>query len=251
MLLLSPDQSATLRSWFLPDHPGPLVGLHVINTGNGACFVDRWPDLRSAFIATRDNGSLVGQPDEAFLQNLRIEIEHYVDAAEPWQPALQATFPNLQIGDRVIFAGTTPRAEMPAGTRARRLGPADAYTIWGLGPETSWIAKTWGGPAGLAASGMAWGAFYDTRLVAVACSFFVGDRYEEIGVATEPAFRGQGLSTACTAGLCEDIAARGRLPSWTTSTDNVASIRVAEKLGFTYQRSGELYAIGLPLPTPS
>ena len=53
------------------------------------------------------------------------------------------------------------------------------------------------------------------------------------GVATEPGSRGQGLSTACAGAVCQDVRDRGRIPSWTTSPDNTASLRVAAKLGFT------------------
>ena len=65
---------------------------------------------------------------------------------------------------------------------------------------------------------------------------------------SEREFRGRGLSTACASALCGDIIARGHTPSWSTSTDNVASIRVAEKLGFTLQRHDLLYLVGVPFP---
>ncbi|MGH8908893.1 MAG: hypothetical protein ACRD0K_20970 [Egibacteraceae bacterium] len=70
---------------------------------------------------------------------------------------------------------------MPRDELVRRLEPADAYHVWGLCPDVSWISGTWGGPAGLAASGHAWGAFAEGRLVSVACTFFVGHLYEDIG----------------------------------------------------------------------
>ena len=80
-----------------------------------------------------------------------------------------------------------------AGDPAALDPAAVAGRLAGLGPETrSWIAATWGGPGGLAASGTGWGAFQGRRLVAVACPFFVGAGYEDLGVATEPGFRGSG-----------------------------------------------------------
>jgi predicted GNAT family acetyltransferase len=79
----------------------------------------------------------------------------------------------------------------------------------------------------------------------------MGERYEDLGVVTEPEFRGRGLSVACAGALCEDIQSRGHWPSWTTSPDNTASIRVAEKLGFSLQRRDILYAIGVPIPEPA
>ena len=81
------------------------------------------------------------------------------------------------------------------------------------------------------------------RLASLACSFFAGYQYEDIGVITATAFRGRGLSTACTTALCHDILERGRFPSWSTTPGNVGSRRVAEKLGFIHQRNDYLYVI--------
>jgi predicted GNAT family acetyltransferase len=95
---------------------------------------------------------------------------------------------------------------------------------------------------------MAWGAFVGERLVSVACIFFVGRQFEELGVVTEAEHRGRGLSLACAHGVCEEIRARGRRPSWTTSPDNAASKAVAERLGFSFRRRDVLYVAGIPIP---
>jgi predicted GNAT family acetyltransferase len=128
----------------------------------------------------------------------------------------------------------------------RRLDADDASHVARLSPSLAWIAATWGSPASLATSGYAWGAFVDQRLCSLACSFFVGERYEDVGVVTEAVVRGQGLSTACAAGLCGDILGRGRRPSWSTSLDNTASRRVAKRLGFVEQRRDRLLLSGGP-----
>jgi predicted GNAT family acetyltransferase len=103
----------------------------------------------------------------------------------------------------------------------------------------------------LATTGLAWGAFIKGRLASVACTFFLGDQYEEIGVVTEPEFRGRGLSVACSGALCLDIQRRGRYSSWTTSPDNTASLRVAQKLGFSLHHHDCLYVIGHDPPQPN
>jgi RimJ/RimL family protein N-acetyltransferase len=88
------------------------------------------------------------------------------------------------------------------------------------------------------------------RLVALACSFFMGHQFEDIGVVTEPEFRGRGFSTACAGALCQDIREQRRSPSWTTSPDNIGSLRVAEKLGFEYQYRSRLYVCHVAIPRP-
>ncbi len=244
MVPISREQLATLEHWFIPDRPGPLVGLHVIRTGSGTCLADRWPRPHALLVETGANYSLAGAPEALAPADLRGHIAGFVEAPPRFVPLLAAAYPGLLVWDRVVLALHGPLRPAPApGQVVRRLRPDDAGALDGLGAECRWVSRTWGGPAGLAASGMALGAFSRDRLVSVACVFFVGERYEEIGVATEPGFRRNGLSTACAGALCADILRRGRIPSWTTSRDNTASARVAEKLGFTRQRNDRLYVI--------
>jgi len=249
MLQITPRQMETLREWFVPDRPGPLAGLHVLQTGNGACFVDRWPAPRAVLVDAAGNYSLAGDPEALYRDDFKNRITGFVEAPERFAPLLQATFPNMSVWERMIFElKVKPSFSISAEQHIRRLVPADAFHLWGLSPEINWICHTWGGPAGLAASGYAWGAYLDDRLVSVACTFHAGERYEDIGVVTEKESRGLGLSVACAGKLCEDIQSRGRRPSWSTSPDNTASQRVAEKIGFSLQRRDILYVIGTPIP---
>ena len=104
----------------------------------------------------------------------------------------------------------------------------------------------WG--AGPGNSGYSWGTFVDGELAAVACTFFLGRSYEDVGVVTVPKFQRRGLSTACAAALCRDIRTRGHQPIWSTSPDNAASLRVAEKLGLRVDRQDVTYVIGIDIP---
>jgi len=268
MIPITVEQLATLRSWFVPDRPGPLVGLHVIQTGNGTCLADRWPDPRALLVESAGNYALTGDPRVLQPPDLRGRVAGFLEAPARFLPLLQAAFPGLLVWDRVVLAleapprppegsgepqgpegSGEPQGGAPVGRApVRRLAAGDADPLGRLGEEAAWIGRTWGGPAGLAAGGTGWGAFAGGRLVSVACSFFVGERHEDVGVATEPGFRGQGLSTACAGAVCEDIFRRGRTPSWTTSPDNAASLRVAAKLGFALQRRDRLYVIEAPIP---
>lgn len=254
MLSLSVEQSAELRGWFLPDRPGPLVGLHVLKTGHGMCLVDRWPAPRVVLVGTEGTCVLVGEPDVLAPGDLRAHIlVGSIEAPERFEGLLHAAFPVVNDWQRVVLDLSTRPAQVdpPVGVIVRILGPADAADIASLDPELAWIAGTWGGPVGLAAGGFAWGAFAHDRLVAVACSFFVGEHYEDIGVVTLAAYRRLGLSTACAGGLCRDIQSRGRRPSWTTPTDNRPGLRVAQKLGFVMQRRHRLHLIGQSAPVPA
>lgn len=250
MIQLTQEQLTTLHDWFMPERPGPLIGLHILQTGHGTIYADRWPQPRALFADTAGNCSLAGDPAALTPADLQ-ETAGMIEALPSFLPLLQEAFPDLRVWDRVIFSlPGEPQFTLPDDYEVRRLTAVDTPYLQALSSASSWIAKTWRGAAGLAASGMAWGAFGNGRLVAVACTFFLGKQYEDIGVATEPDHRGRGLSVACSGALCQEIRARGRTPSWTTSPDNIASIRVAQKLGFIHKRDGCLYISRMSIPEP-
>lgn len=249
MIQLTLEQIASLKNWFLPEQPGPLIGLHIIHTGHGHGWADRWPNPRALLLEAAHNYSFAGNPAALTPTDLKDLISGFVEAPDPFVPLLQETFPDTYEWARVMFElPGQPDFSWPDEFPIRRLQATDRIQLEGLSQETDWISKTWGGPAGLAASGMAWGAFAGTQLVSVACPFFVGERYEDIGVVTEVEYRGLGLSRACAGALCQDIIQRGRRPSWTTSLDNTASRRVAEKLGFNFHRHDRLFLVGIDIP---
>ena len=251
MRLLDPQQRETLAARFGPERPGPQVGLHVLRTGHGACFADRWPDPRVLLSACGGNYSLTGDPGALDRDGLEDRISGLLDAPAEFEPLLRDTDPCLQHWPRRILDLEGPGLGRPdpAGVQ-RRLGPEDVHHVFGLTSDNGWISATWGGPYALCAGRVAWGAFVDDRLVSLAVPFYVGDRYEDIGVVTEPGFRGNGLSAACAGSLVADVLARGRRPSWSTSPDNLASLRVAEKLGFVLAREDQLYVIRAEIPEP-
>jgi hypothetical protein len=252
MIPITPEQLTTLRPWFVPERPGPLIAAHIMQTGNGSSVVDRWPGPRVVLVETGGNYSLAGDASAISADDVRPHLQGFVEAPESFAPLLEAAFPGLKRWQRVVYEQPQPpvASEPPADSRIviRRLEPADSALVHGLSEDVAWIGKTWGGPEGLCASGTAWGAFVDGELGSVACPFFQGQSYEDIGVVTEARFRGLGLSPACAREVCRDIWSRGRRPSWTTSPDNTGSVRVAEKLGFVLQRRDVLYAAGVEIP---
>ena len=161
----------------------------------------------------------------------------------------RSTFPGLKTWPRVVYVleGTAKLIDVD-GILIRPLSAIDIDQVEAWARDMPWICDTWGGPAGLSTSGAAWGAFVADQLVSIACSFFVGTRHEEIGVATHPAFRGRGLSPACARRLCEDIRQRGRQTIWSTGTDWAASLRVAEKLGLRFLQHETLFVVGIEIP---
>lgn len=67
--------------------------------------------------------------------------------------------------------------------------------------------------------------------VAACSSVRITDRACEAGVGTEEAFRGKGYASDAVSTWADAVRATGRIPLYSTSWDNAASRRVAEKLG--------------------
>ena len=82
-------------------------------------------------------------------------------------------------------------------------------------------------------NGVVAGAIVDGRLVARACTGSLTERFADIGVDTLEEWRGRGLATAAASLVARRVQHMGRTPVWSAGVDNWASLRVAEKLGFT------------------
>jgi RimJ/RimL family protein N-acetyltransferase len=249
MITLDPSQLKGFAGWFTPERPGYLVGSHVLNTGCGQAWADRSPHGRALLAEVAGNYQFYGDPQAFTSQEVAPLLKGFIDCPPEFESLLRAACPDLVAWERVVFqlADLRPVAT-PPGAEIRRLEEADEPAIAGLSPESSWVVKTWGGAAEAAKNGMAWGAFVQGKLASIACPFFVGIQYEDLGVATEPAYRGRGLSAACTYHLVQDVLERGKQVSWNTSPDNIASIRVAEKVGFRFARTDRLFVTGVEIP---
>lgn len=241
------SEAEGVRDWFRPEVPGPLIGPHVLRTGHGRILVDDPRDPGTVLVeAGGGNYDLSGDP--AGLDHP--ELPHgFYRTDEDFAPLLAERSGEVHRWPRVIYelAGE-PRPVPGVAAELRVLEPGDEAALKGLSPELQWISETWGGHAGAAASGLAVGAFSAGRLVSVAIPFYLGDRYEDLGVVTEDGHRGRGLSAACTARVVEGVLRRGRRPSWSTSPDNQGSRGVAAKLGFRFVREDLLYVTGFPPP---
>ena len=77
------------------------------------------------------------------------------------------------------------------------------------------------------------GAVVDNRVVSVAHTNAITERYGDIGVFTHQDHRNRGYSTASAALVAAAIQERGLTPVWSCGEDNLASLRVAAKVGFT------------------
>ncbi|MCX4671173.1 GNAT family N-acetyltransferase [Streptomyces sp. NBC_01381] len=249
MIEISPAQLPSLSDWFPPGIPGATtLAEHASATGNGRWWADRATRPRVVAVSCADQVLLAGDPRALAPGDLAGFASHHAQATRRFLPMLGHAFDQVVPRERMVYVhrypGTAPR--LPRGVTVRRLLPDDVTQIHALSPDAGWLHATWGGPAGLAASGQARGAFHKGHLLAVACTYLRGDRYEDIAIFTTPEHRRRGLARACVAALCIDITTRGRTPSWSCSRENRASRLLAWTSGFRLEREYVHYLTGQP-----
>jgi len=81
-------------------------------------------------------------------------------------------------------------------------------------------------------SGHVAGAIRDGALVSLAYTFATSERHADIGVVTHPEWRGQGLATSVASLVANAIRRDHRIPVWSCGGSNIASLRIAARLGF-------------------
>ena len=87
--------------------------------------------------------------------------------------------------------------------------------------------------AAMVTDGIAAGAIVDNNIVAIAHTYAENNLHADIGVSTIEAWREKGFATAAASRVAQEIQVRGKVPVWSCGEDNLASLRVAQKLGFT------------------
>jgi predicted GNAT family acetyltransferase len=108
--------------------------------------------------------------------------------------------------------------------------PADIEPVVISDPEL--LSATFGGSAESWAESAPCLAIMDDGQPVSACfSARTSPRASEAGVETLPQFRRRGYASAVTAGWAQHVRAAGRIPLYSTSWDNLASQRVAPRLG--------------------
>ena len=249
MIELAAAKLAKLTDWLPEERAGAdTLIAHVRRTGHGRLFADRWPSPRTVLVQTADNFNLRGDPDALHASDL-VGLSGLFDAAMDFTPLLRDAADSFTPWNRLVYVQRDQiRSTPPLDVQIRLLDVHDADSLSRFAGPSTWLWKSWGTARDLAGSGYARGAFNGRDLRSVASTFFVGDVFEDLAVLTAPGFRRRGLSTECALALCADMHARGRVPSWTTSPENSASCRTAERCGFRLSRHDVLYVVNASVP---
>lgn len=90
-----------------------------------------------------------------------------------------------------------------------------------------------GSSRGLLAEGIVACAIVSGEIVAIAHTSARTKCYSDIGAFTLKEWRGRGFATAAASIVAKRVQEAGQIPVWSTGEDNIASLRIAQKLGFT------------------
>ncbi|WP_030611485.1 GNAT family N-acetyltransferase, partial [Streptomyces sclerotialus] len=251
MINIAPSQLPAFASRLAEENPCAVpLAEHVLLTGIGRWRADRIVLPRTVGVSCAGHVLLRGVPDGLTPEELAPWAGSYIDASARFLPLLGTAFDRLTPWERMVWTqqAEPQRYSLPRGVTVRRLGPADAHALTALGPDAAWLTASWGGPRGLAASGHCWAALNRAgRILAVACTYFRGTRYEEVAAFTTPDHRRHRLALACVAALSADIASRGHTPSWNCSVHHRASRLLAWTAGFRLVHEYVHYAVGDPV----
>jgi RimJ/RimL family protein N-acetyltransferase len=96
-----------------------------------------------------------------------------------------------------------------------------------------WSRSFFGTPQTLLSEGIVACALRGNRIISVAHTASRTIHYSDIGVFTLKEFRGQGLATSAASLVAKKVHADGQVPVWSAGVHNTASLRVAQKTGFS------------------
>ena len=128
-------------------------------------------------------------------------------------------------------SGSLADPALLAATDVRRLAEDDIPLMEAATDAMGMTGWRFGSAAAQIAGGYAAGAVVDGQLAAVAFTASRSPQYGEVGIHTLAAYRGRGYAAAAAALVAEDLHRAGLTVIWSTSTENVASRRIAAKLG--------------------
>ncbi len=233
-----------LSSWACHSHR-PLAEALFEGRQGGAIFVDDAAQPHTALICPKSGfhfacgdvrADLVAETLSEMRDSLDPKAELYATSTA-WREGLAKYFdrPICRLGyehDGRAREASAP----PEGFELAPITPAMAST-WNPAADRSgldpWIFDIWDGPEGFAERSFGFAVLSAGRPIAFTAACAIGGGEAEVEVGTARAWRQRGLATVTCLAFMAECRARGLTPTWTTSSDNSASIALAKRLGYT------------------
>jgi hypothetical protein len=224
----------------LGDTPESVISVHLLARGLAEAYVAGDPIHPDGVVLQRgsDPGELMSfGSDAAVLWELLRLVQGWwcVSVVEPCAEDL-GTMIEARTGSRVryygdiyhILKGPVARLHREA---TRLLTPGDLELVEAAPAEVR--GGGWCSTREMLEEGVVAGAVIDGDLVAIAFTYARSARHADVAVNTLKKWRGRGFATTGASLVAQRLQETGQMPVWSTGEDNRASLRVAQKLGFT------------------
>ncbi len=236
---VSPEERQALART-LGDTPESVISVHLLARGLAEAYVAGDPTHPSGVIVRE--GSYPGElmsfgSDAAVLWELLLLVGGWwcVSVVEPCAEDLGRMIEE-RTGGGVRYYGDIyhPLRDPVAGIQhgaVRLLTPDDLELVEAAAVEVR--GSGWESAQEMLEEGVAAGAVVKGALVAIAFTHARSARDADVAVSTLKEWRGRGFATAAASLFAKRLQEAGRRPMWSSGEDNLASLRVAKKLGFT------------------
>jgi GNAT superfamily N-acetyltransferase len=253
MIPLDPLVVRSLRSWLgEPSGPGLLALHHALAYQRPGLWGDHARTPRSVVLVREGDDQIeafgAGEPEPAVAWLAGRGRSVSLFAPGSWRDAVGARVGPIEQGVIETWAidpfdlamvrmldAPGPAADGPRrGGLTRRLIASDAAGFAATAP--AWALRGWGTFSALIAFGAGFGVPHGSAFAALAWIFDLSTDFDALGVFTVPRYRRLGLGRAAASALIAHIArSRGKVPLWSTTSDNDASLALARSLGFAAQ----------------
>lgn len=218
----------------LGDTPETVISVHALRRGlcrasaSGAAAIVQWDEQPGEPVGFGDDATALWDLLQSVDGWFCVEVTPTC-AAELGPLIAAQTGRSVRYYGGIYYTLTVPAAPIKDDT-ARLLTVADLPLLDAAPREIR--GGGFGGTRTLLEEGITAGAIVDGALVAIAHTSALTPRHADIGVATLEGWRGRGFASAAASLVAQQAQVTGRTPVWSTGEDNVASQRIAQKLGF-------------------
>ena len=243
----------------------PLIGAVIQNQQRGQVFVDQPGSPASAvvitgfgfmsFLGTDQNEDFNSGLASLLADTTRIKPAYLLWYAPPaaWRQRLDALLPEpVRCRERARFEFRAELADFihhgsrsPHGFELKRINEELLPKSEELGTNIS--SRFWSSGADFLKHGLGVGLVKDGKIVSMCYAACVDGGLAEIDIVTAPEYRGSGLGTLVARQFIKECLHDGVTPTWDCFTGNLASYKLAERLGFVSVRTYPFYNFNIPL----
>lgn len=254
------------------DCPFPEARAVIQGNNPGWVFVDDPDAPRTALIWAQgiEGFYLAGEVDNPrFLQALNDHVDRVleprlrklgaawleVSGGRNWDPVIERVFRKRSLERSAQWVYTLPpmehrAARQPETVAGCRLLPLDRQRLLDLSARSeeflhARLALFWGTGDAFLKAGLGYVLVCGQEVASLCCSAFVSGNTHALHVETRASHRRRGYAEAVTRAFIVGCRERQVQPYWDCMAENVASARLAEKLGFTRSHTYTLYSFPL------